>query len=187
LMFVVVTRVGVVRRLVVVTRTIAAVLPPGIIVAIVDSIVAVRMCMVFFFVSLLSIATLNPGGLVASLRSIDGDRRSRVRAVVFHRRAIVGELIVQFSRPVDTTLVVGTKVVVVWAVVWGIRCRIRRRRIRMEILFGAFLCIALAVCRIDGERTIASCILVLGDVAGSQGRVVERSHAVVIGGRVCRW
>lgn len=84
-MFGMVTRMGVVRRLVVVTRTIAAVLPPCIIVAIVESIVAVRMCMVFFFVSLVLIAGLNLGGLVASLRSIDGDRRSRVRAVVFHR------------------------------------------------------------------------------------------------------
>lgn len=111
----VVTSVGVVRRLVVVTGTIAAVLPPGIIAAIVDSIVAVRMCMVFFFVSLVSIASLNPGGHVASLRSIDGDRRSRVRVVVFHRRAIVGELEEQFSWPVDNTLVVGTRVVVVWA------------------------------------------------------------------------
>lgn len=57
----------------------------------------------------------------------------------------------------------------------------------MEIQFGAFILIALAVCRIDGERTIASCLLVLGDVSGSQGRVVERSHSVVNGGRVCWW
>jgi len=56
----VVNTVSVLGRLLVVTGTIVAILPLGIVLVIADSFVAIVMCMMFFFVSLVSIASLNP-------------------------------------------------------------------------------------------------------------------------------
>lgn len=69
---------------------------------------------------------------------------------------------------------------VVVAVAWGII----GRRVGKGITSVSLLHIGLGGSRIDGEKLLAS--FLVGDVAGSQGSVVEWSHAAVIVGRVYR-
>ena len=190
----VIVRVSVVGRLVVVTGNVVSIFPIGIIPVLAENIVAVRMCVLFSFACLVSFTTLDPERLVTSLRSVNGNRSSGVFVFVFvfvftsvfvsifHCWIIVVEMEVLIMRPVHIILVVGTGVMTVFALVWRIICR----KMGSGRFLVALLHIALAVRRINGKTSIASFVLVLREVAGSQGSVVEWSHALVIGRRAWR-
>jgi len=186
----VIVRMSVVERLVVVPCNVVNTFTIGIIPVLAENIAAVRMWVLFSFACLVSFATLDPERLVASLRSVDGNRSSRVFVFVFtsvfvsiiHYWVIVVEMEVLIMRPVHIILMVGTDVMTVFALMWRIICR----RMGSRQFLVALLHIALAVRRINGKTSIASFVLVLREVAGSQGSVVEWSHALVIGRRAWR-